>query len=275
MLIGGMKCGSTTVHRQLGCHPEIAASRPKEPQYLAMPRAWRKGRGWYESCFRYDAGRHRYALDGSAAYSNTHRYPHVPGRMRELGGQVKVLYVLRDPIARMRSHILHDAATPWGGAPDGPRSRRYLDASDYAGHLDAYLAHFDRRDIHVLTLESLAADPRAALASACRFLDIDAAFPFPQPAQPVNASPPAYLRTRAWMRALWHATPGYTPRRALRWATQRARRTRLPARLVFSEAPLVLGPDWESTARAALAPSMHRLHRDWGVDVSAWGFQSA
>ncbi len=271
MLIGGMKCGSTTLHRQLANHPEIAASRPKEPQYLAMPAAWRKGRRWYESCFSFDGARHAYALDGSAAYSNTFRYPDVPGRMRELGGRVKILYVLRDPIARARSHILHDAATPWGGDGRGPDGPGYVQASDYAAHLEAYTAHFDRRDIHVLTLDELAARPEVTLAAACQFLGIDDGFQFPA-AERTNKSPQQYLRTRPWMRTLWRATPGYTPRRALRWTTQRARRTRLPARLIFTEHVLALGPKWEEHVRQDLEASMRRLQRDWGVDVSAWGF---
>ncbi len=271
MLIGGMKCGSTTLYRHLAAHPEIAGSRPKEPQYLAMPAAWRKGRAWYESCFDYDGSRHWYALDASAAYSNTHRYPHVPQRMRQLGGHVRILYVLRDPLERMRSHILHDAATPWGGDRRGAQSPSYVEASDYAAHLDAYRDHFDRQDIHVLTLDQLAANPQHSVAEACRFLGL-------QPATKMagqerfNSSPPNYLQTRAWVQGLWRATPGYTLRRVLRWSTQRARHTPALRRLLLREGQLVLSTEWEKRSRDALTPSMRRLQRDWGVDVGAWGF---
>jgi len=68
MIIGAMKCGTTTLHRTLRTHPQLTAGRKKEPQYFCytsnpLPAD-------YQAIFPdLDKRVHAYTLDGSIGYS--------------------------------------------------------------------------------------------------------------------------------------------------------------------------------------------------------------
>ncbi len=62
VIIGAMKCGTTSLYKYLDMHPEIRMSELKEPDFfvdtweelwdLGMPQGrWHKGIDWYRSLF--------------------------------------------------------------------------------------------------------------------------------------------------------------------------------------------------------------------------------
>ena len=52
IVIGAAKCGTTSLHRYLDLHPEIAMTKAKELDFFVEDRNWQRGLGWYESQFR-------------------------------------------------------------------------------------------------------------------------------------------------------------------------------------------------------------------------------
>ena len=46
VVIGGLKCGTTSLHHYLNLHPEIAMSRPKELNFFVSELNWPLGRDW-------------------------------------------------------------------------------------------------------------------------------------------------------------------------------------------------------------------------------------
>ena len=61
LILGGMKCGSTSLYDYLVTHPQVAQCRVKEPNFFSVP----KGRGseHYAALWRgFDPARHRVAL---------------------------------------------------------------------------------------------------------------------------------------------------------------------------------------------------------------------
>jgi hypothetical protein len=52
VVIGGLKCGTTSLHHYLNLHPEIQMSRPKELNFFVAELNWPLGVEWYESHFR-------------------------------------------------------------------------------------------------------------------------------------------------------------------------------------------------------------------------------
>ena len=80
IIIGGLKCGTTSIHHYLGLHPEIHMSKPKELNFFVEELNWDLGLPWYEG--RFDD---RFPVRGESSphYTNLPRYSGVAERIRD------------------------------------------------------------------------------------------------------------------------------------------------------------------------------------------------
>lgn len=107
IVIGAMKCGTTTLFAHLARHPEIAGSRVKEPEFFSEHQGHGVDVDRYEELWDFDPATHRYCVEASTGYM---KYPvemSVPDRLLEAGIEPRFLYVVRDPIDRMESQFNH------------------------------------------------------------------------------------------------------------------------------------------------------------------------
>src|SRR4051812_50148245 len=51
IIIGGLKCGTTSIHHYLGLHPAISMSKPKELNFFVVELNWDLGLEWYRGRF--------------------------------------------------------------------------------------------------------------------------------------------------------------------------------------------------------------------------------
>jgi Sulfotransferase family len=51
IVIGAERCGTTTLHRYVGSHPQVFMSRQKELDFFVAEQNWARGRRWYERKF--------------------------------------------------------------------------------------------------------------------------------------------------------------------------------------------------------------------------------
>ena len=51
LIIGAMKCGTTSLHNYLNLHPEIYMQQEKELDYFIEKKNYKKGLNWYKSKF--------------------------------------------------------------------------------------------------------------------------------------------------------------------------------------------------------------------------------
>ena len=86
IVIGGLKCGTTSLHHYLNLHPQIAMSRPKELNFFVDELNWELGPEWYASHFDRDA---EVRGETSPHYTNLPRFEGVAERMRELLGDAR------------------------------------------------------------------------------------------------------------------------------------------------------------------------------------------
>lgn len=192
LVIGAMKCGTSSLHRYLGLHPEIAMSAAKELNFflpedanearsgaaglLGEPSTAARGIEWYESRFEPAPIRG----ESSVAYSFPW-FGDVAEAISATLGSPRLIYVVRDPIERMVSHRDQFAARdrrPAAAAladPDGP----YLQASSYATALAPFLERFDRERLLVLDQARLRDEREAALEETFAFLGVDRGFRSP------------------------------------------------------------------------------------------------
>ena len=51
VVIGAMKCGSTSLHHYLDAHPAVSMSDHKELNFFYRPQRWQRGADWYRGHF--------------------------------------------------------------------------------------------------------------------------------------------------------------------------------------------------------------------------------
>ena len=104
IIIGGLKCGTTSIHHYLGLHPEIQMSKPKELNFFVEELNWDLGLDWYAS--RFD-DRFKVRGESSPHYTNLPRFDGVAERIHANCPDARLLYMVRDPIKRILSHWVH------------------------------------------------------------------------------------------------------------------------------------------------------------------------
>src|SRR5689334_23609212 len=80
IILGGLKCGTTSLHHYLNLHPQIAMSRPKELNFFVEELNWELGSDWYTSHFDPDAD---VRGETSPHYTNRPRFEGVAERLAE------------------------------------------------------------------------------------------------------------------------------------------------------------------------------------------------
>lgn len=165
IIIGAMKSGTTTLYRHLALHPDVDMSRDKETDFFVAEKNWPRGREWYGAQFT-RAG----AVRGEASpnYAKCRDFTGVPERMAELCPDVRLIYILRDPVKRAESQFSHSVVM--GALPPDltgfETSHEYahiLDSSLYAHQLELYLKHFPREAILILDFDELVRDPQSVM----------------------------------------------------------------------------------------------------------------
>ena len=178
IVIGGLKCGTTSLHHYLGLHPEIGMSRPKELNFFVAELNWDLGEDWYANHFSADDP---VRGETSPHYTNEPRFAGVAERMaRVLGDEAKVVYMVRDPIDRMLSHYLHNAAGGYENRPPeialADRPSAYVDRSRYAFQLEPYLDAFGADRVAIVSREELKDERAATMRRLFDFAGVDAGF---------------------------------------------------------------------------------------------------
>jgi hypothetical protein len=182
IVIGGLKCGTTSLHHYLNLHPEIAMSRPKELNFFVAELNWDLGPEWYASHFDRAAP---VRGETSPHYTNLPRFRGVAARMRDvLGAEPRIVYMVRDPIDRMLSHYLHNVGGGYESRPletalASPDSA-YVARSRYAMQAEPYLEAFGAERVLIVTREELRDKRLATMQRAFEFAGVDAGFASPQ-----------------------------------------------------------------------------------------------
>lgn len=279
LLIGAMKAGTTTLFKHLCQHPAIAGAREKEPNFFTRTELRDRGRPWYEAQWDFDPARHVWALEASTEYAKLPIVPSAAFFTRAIPADYRIVYVVRDPLERLRSHYRHGLAQGFTPQP----IHEHLDPTavaigNYHLQIWPYRVAFGPERILVLDHAALSSDLPGVLRRVAEFLGIDPAFRF-EPLPP-------------------HNTGGYHDQRALARMLQAARLVpdlfsldglaRLPerefeslCRRLAADAGRPAGyaetvrahqravtPTREQAAlvRALLRDDLERFRDDWGVD---------
>lgn len=267
-VIGAMRSGTTSLARHLSEHPRVFMARPKELHYFVAERNLPLGEAWYRAHFEAGAGAAQRG-EASVTYTQFPRFSGVPGRIAALVPDARLVYLVRDPVERMRSHYEHQVAAFVEHRPievallDQPK---YLDTSRYAFQLDQYAAHFPRERILVVTTEALAADPGRVLREIYAFLgveDDEPATAYRLGRTERKTAPVPALRALRGVPGLPAVAARLGP------AVKTRLKGRLPRRAMPAERPAI-PPALRAALTERLRDDVARLRDTYGVDVTEW-----
>lgn len=176
LVIGAPKSATTSLCYQLGRHPEVFFSRPKETFFFCYDEVYEKrGWKWFESLFDGAEG-YKAIGEGSTINANLGTYPNALPRIVEHLPDAKIIYIVREPVRRIESYWveLHSQGiitTPFNQAVR--EDPQLLDTSLYWKQLSAYRKHFADEKILLLFFEDFKKDADAVLKRCFSFLGVD------------------------------------------------------------------------------------------------------
>lgn len=186
IVIGAQKCGSSSLHRYLDLHPEIAMSRPKELNFFldrgsrGETGTWFRGLDWYRSHFDPAAP---VRGESSPNYTSLPRSEAVPARLADVLPDARLIYLVRDPIERAISGHRHAAAL---GHTDrtleqalADRSSHFVRRSLYATQLEPFIERFGLDRILLVAAEDLRDRRAETLAGIFAWLGVESGFSHP------------------------------------------------------------------------------------------------
>jgi len=161
LIIGAMKCGTTSLHDYLGKHPEIYTTNPKEIHFFDDKNF---DKGLLNAYYQHFISEKRICGTSPQGYTKCHQknYENVPYRLQKYLPYIKLIYLVRDPIARLVSH--HREALS-GGYNELSSLENLIDlnlntnhlvlTSKYFTQLEHFLKYFSKDQILIIESNSL------------------------------------------------------------------------------------------------------------------------
>ncbi|WP_170115918.1 sulfotransferase domain-containing protein [Mycoplana dimorpha] len=177
IVIGAMKAGTTTLYHLLSQHRQIMTSfdngyrSPKELDYFL----YNRNRS-YNYFFRRRLLSRTWTLEASPNYTKTHMANGCETRIASLPKRTRLIYILRDPIERIDSHIAHNLHI--GRDVNGEKAaRRLIDISQYWKHIQRFAEAGLSDSLLLLDFDDLCRKPVDAVRRIHEFVGI----PFEEP----------------------------------------------------------------------------------------------
>ena len=172
IIIGAMKCATSTLAVQLGGQKGIFMTSPKEPNYFSDDAIFAKGAEWYASLFA-SAAPGDIKGEASTHYTKRPELDQTLARMVPAVGDVKLIYMIRNPMVRLVSHYIHE----WSeGRLSGSLEAAIdtytplIDYGRYGWQITPFIEAFGTEPILLTSLERLTADPETELSRIARHI---------------------------------------------------------------------------------------------------------
>jgi Sulfotransferase family len=293
-VIGAARSGTTSLWAHLRAHPEVFMPGAKEVAFFSHDQRYARTLGWYMQEHFGDAPAD--ARYGTATPHYMRGRPETPveeiaRRIHDALPDVRLIAILRDPVARATSHWVY--ATRGGGETrplatalaeqlepaalqlarrEPQKTTGYLVWGEYGRILAAYRPHFPPDQMLILLTTQLETQPQRVMQRVYAHIGVDPEFV------------PAGLETRHHRVGLRRRISEEAERELLEhldeetWSRLKRRNRRRARRsfdfwfrqwnMIPDEAPPELDDEALSSALAAhYAEDAELLARDWGVEV--------
>ena len=173
MIIGAQKCGTTSLAEQLAKHPEICFCKTKEPAYFNTTADWQAGLSRYHALFT--PAPREICGEASTSYTFLPEYPETHSRLYSYNPELKLIYIMRNPVERIMSHYAHRLSLGRINAlPENEVFARpdYINRTRYSYQIGPYLELFGRKNILLLLFEDYIHHQEETLKQTALFLGI-------------------------------------------------------------------------------------------------------
>lgn len=174
MVIGVQKCGTSSLAYQLEQHPNVEFCRHKEPDFFSKSKDWRNELDAYHGLYNKDAEK-KVLGEASTTYSWLLEYPETVDRLFEYNPELKLVFMIRNPIDRIRSHFGHEFSKGRVSRPieeEAVMNPTYLHHSLYAAQIKPFIDKFGADRIHYVKFESFVADGSKDFEKVLDFLGL-------------------------------------------------------------------------------------------------------
>jgi hypothetical protein len=199
IVIGAKKSGTSMLFAWLGAQPEIVLPVVKEPDFFS--RGWHNGRERYLALFS-EIPPDKLTGEASNSYTDPDLADLSSARIADVVPNAQLIYLVRDPIERIRSHYRHELQRgrerrPFLDAIGDPNSA-YVRYSRYYTNIRPYLDRFSRDQLCVVRFEDVVGPGSSGWRHITDRLGLA---PRAAPGWPVNvtASKGRYTRPMRWM----------------------------------------------------------------------------
>lgn len=260
MIIGAMKCGTTSLYSYLQGHPEICPAITKEPEFFSENQCHGVQVDNYSDLWFFNDLVHKYSLEASTGYTKYSVEPNVPKNIYGYGIRPKFIYIIRNPFDRISSHFnsMQKDKTWLLNIDDAHLIR----TSSYFLQLEQYRKYFPIEDILILDFDELKDNPRILLQRIYQFLDLSHSY-FPGDYKVKN---PTQVEIEKNLRRLKLGTffdhIPKPPKKLLK---------NLLRGVSPSEKRIMTDPEKEFVYNE-LKEDMANLHQVYGFNVCKWGF---
>jgi len=177
IIVGAMKCGTSTLADQIAAQNGAFMTTPKEPNVFSDDEVFAKGPAWYSALFD-TAAPGSIMGEASTHYTKLPTYPDTVKRLKSAVPEAKLIYVIRNPIDRAVSHYIHE----WSERQVGKdiesalqSTPRIVDYGRYAYQIKPFLEAFGPDRVFLTSLEQLKSDPQAEFSRIAAFIGLEGA----------------------------------------------------------------------------------------------------
>jgi len=202
IIIGAMKSATSSLYWWLGDQPEVFVVRPKEINFFSYEKDWKNGIGWYASLFE-EGAESPLVGEASVSYTSPDHCAVAAQRMRGAVPEARLIYVIRHPVERIRSHYRHEVQRTREKRPlleaVGEPGNPYVGNSLYFSCLRPYIEEFPREQIRVVRFDDLVGDAPTGWLGVLRHLGLSER-PCPGTAYNVSTEKAQWTRRMLWLR---------------------------------------------------------------------------
>lgn len=282
LICGTMKGGTTSLYHYLKRHPEIYLPEIKELHYFDEDRKYRKGIEYYLKYFRGASSRHKAIGEVTPGYMY---FEWVPERIFEQFPDIKLIFILRDPVDRAWSHYWHAVTRgayeylnfeeairqePFRITQGFTERRRYsyLDRGKYIVQLKRFIKYFSKDQMLVLFTENLKKEPLSVLREIFLFLGVDPElYPGVDPSKHNIGYRPKHMNLQLTLNKIGTVRYiGEVYRRVLKIT----RNTKLLRELLFEPGYPSLNPELQRQLAKYFKPYNKRLEKFLGKKLPDW-----
>ena len=275
LIAGVQKCGTTSLHLMLAQHPDIQThSTGQWPYFLHEDNYAETYAAYMSSAFKDDkAGRIKLARDTSVSASNL-----AAARLKELSPNVRLILMLREPVARAYSGYTFAKSKQYDIAETFEEElvaedrftddistylvRNHIPLSQYHKTLSRLETHFGKESILTIKSEELKSDPQKVCNRIFKFIGVPEFAVAPRITNVTRKSRFAALqRLTKTDNIVRRVSKKILPKTAIRWGLRTLSKLNT-SKKSFEGIP----PELEVKLRELLRDDMQNLKNDYGIE---------